>query len=102
MRCKLFSAILAGGLTVAAGAAMADPITLTDAQLDGVNAGATAVTAGASAALGDLIAETISVSQAVAVAGNFATAQNETAALAASTFFGAAAASESVSAASLP
>jgi hypothetical protein len=99
---KLYSALLAGGLTLAAGAAMADPIALTDVQLDGVNAGAAAAAIGASAALGDLIAETVSVSGAVAVAGNSATATNKTAALAVSTLFGAAAVSESASAATLP
>jgi hypothetical protein len=102
MRCKLFSAILAGGLTVAAGAAMADPMKLTDTQLDGVNAGAAAAATGRSLAVGDLIAETLSKSAAEAVAGSYAVAHNAEAALAASTYFGAAAASQSASAATLP
>ncbi|MCA8881265.1 MAG: hypothetical protein KDA73_15210 [Rhodobacteraceae bacterium] len=102
MRSKLFSAILAGGLTVAAGAALADNYKLTDAQMDGVSAGATAIAFGASGAVGDLLAETIDVSAAQAQAGVFAAATNSSTALAASTWFGAAAASSSTSAASLP
>lgn len=103
MRCKLTSAILAGGLTVAAGAALADELfLLSDRDMDSVSAGATAIAQGAAAAIGDLAAETVTESAVEAVAGALAHAQNDTTALAASTLFDAEAAAESSSAASLP
>ena len=103
MRCKLTSAILAGGLTIAVSAALADePFLLSDRAMDSVSAGATAIAQGAAAAIGDLAAETVTESAVEAVAGALAHAQNDTTALAASTLFDAEAAAESSSAASLP
>jgi len=104
MRCKLLSAILASGLTVAAGTALADePILLTDGDMDRVIAGATAVANGAAVAIGDLLAETLTASNVSAEAGVFATAANETSGLATSIYFlPASVNATSSSAASLP
>jgi hypothetical protein len=103
MQSKIISAILAGGLAVAAGVALADqPLQLTEAQMDGVSAGATAIAAGASATLGDLLSETVSISTATAIDNTFASASNTTIGIASSVFFGAASASTSGSASSLP
>jgi len=102
MRTTLFSAVLAAGLG-ATGFAMADePMTLTDAQMDGVSAGATAASAALAASLGDILSETATFTSALAVAGNLAQAQGAAAALGVSVFFPAAASVASTSAASLP
>ena len=103
MRCKFLSAIFAGGLTVAAGAALADePLRLSDGDMDRVSAGASAIAEGAAAAIGDLAAETLTESNVLAEAGVIAHADNTTTALAASTLFDSEAAALSSSAASLP
>jgi hypothetical protein len=103
MQSKILSVILAGGLAFAAGAALADqPLQLTEAQMDGVSAGATAIAVGGSMTFGDVLSETISASAATAIDNTFASAANQTAGVAASVFFGAASTSASASAASLP
>lgn len=103
MKSKILSTILAGGLAVAAGTALAaQPSQLTDAQMDGVSAGATAIAQGGTLTLGDLLSETISVSVAVAIGNSYAAASNETGGIAASVFFPAASLSESASVATLP
>ena len=56
MRKSILSTLLAGGLTVAAGAALAgEPMKLTDAQLDGVSAGAFAGVTSISGGVGNWV-----------------------------------------------
>ena len=100
MRYTLIPALAAG---LFATAVVADePVLLSNTQLDSVNAGATALADGAAIAIADLLAETVSVSDVLAVKGSFATATNASEALATSTFFDAQASAASISAASLP
>ncbi len=80
MRTKFLTAILAGGFVVVAGAAMADPLRLSEKQMDGVNAGALALAAGAAAALGNVVSATNTNSAAVVIGPNAAAANVSTAA----------------------
>lgn len=101
MRTKFLTAILAGGFVVAAGVTMAEPLRLSDHQMDDVSAGALAIGVGAAAALGNVVSATNSTSAAIVIPGA-AAAANTSAAIALSAFGPAAAATQSASAAITP
>ncbi len=101
MRTNFLTAILAGSLIVAAGATMANPLRLSDHQMDDVSAGGLAISIGAAAALGNVVSATNSTSAAAVVPGA-AAAANISSAAALSAFGPAAAATSSASAAATP
>ncbi|MGE5319868.1 MAG: hypothetical protein ACM3KD_06800 [Hyphomicrobiaceae bacterium] len=96
------STIVASVLLAAASLANAAPVALSDAQMDGVTAGATAIAAAGAGAFGDLISATGAYTNTVAVAPGFARAGALSTAIAASVYWGAAAQSAAHATASLP
>lgn len=102
MRIKIISTLLAGAIAAAAGTAIAEPLRLSDDQLDTVSAGSVAIGLGTATAFGDVISSTQSTSGALAVDGTLAAAANVSTALGASLLFGAVASTTSTSAAALP
>ena len=102
---KKFYALLAGGalLALTGTASVAQPLRLTDTQMDRVTAGAAGIANAVSLALGDVTAETINeTSTNVNTQTHFAIGQAFSQALAASLLFQAASISHADSAASLP
>lgn len=103
---KKFYALLAGGalLALTGTAALAQPLPLTDTQMDGVTAGAVGISNAVSLAIGDVTAETLTqTSTNVNTAtSRFAIGQAFTQGLAASLLFQAASVSHADTAASLP
>jgi len=99
---NITSTIVAGVLLAAAGVANAEPVALSDAQMDQVSAGATALGWGGAISFGDLIAATSANTQTVAVAPGFAAASTVSGAIAASVYYGAVAQSGAHAVASLP
>jgi hypothetical protein len=86
MRTKLCSAMLGAALLASAGhASAAEPLRLSDAQLDSVTGGATAVAIGAAAALGDIVSAS-ATNVAAAVNGPNAAAASQSASVAVATF----------------
>jgi hypothetical protein len=103
MRAKIFSAILAGGVTLAASVVMAgEAKLLSDAQMDQVSAGGAGWGFGESSTRGDVFSETYSDSYAYVNNNSLAVAENYTEGYAASVYFDASASSWSESAATLP
>ena len=96
------STIVAGVLLAAAGVANAEPVALSDAQMDQVSAGATAGAAALAAAFGDLISTTQAATSTIAVAPGFASAAALSIAIGSSVYFPGAAASSAAASASLP
>lgn len=84
MKTKLFSAVAGVALLALAGAANAgEPVRLSDAQMDGVTAGTTAVSVGIGIAVGDLAAASVVTADTVVIGLN-ATATGSTTSVAAS------------------
>jgi hypothetical protein len=103
MKTAICSALAGAALLAFAGAAgAAEPVKLSDAQLDGVTASGAAAAAAAAATLGDLVSDTVAATQTLVVDNVLAAAAAQSAGLAVSTFFGAASASVSEAAATLP
>jgi hypothetical protein len=103
MKTGICSAILAAAFVALAGNASADePAQLSDAQMDGVTASGIAIAQAAAATASDLLSETAAVSESFVDNSVLATAQAESAAIAASVFFPAVSASQSQAVAALP
>lgn len=103
---KSMTSVIAGLLLAGAGAAnAAQPVALSDAQMDSVSAGATAISAAAAQALGAIAAQTGATTTTITVGNVRATATGSSTAIAltANPLFGPAVAlSGSASGASLP
>jgi hypothetical protein len=103
---KSMTSVIAGLLLAGAGAAnAAQPITLSEAQMDSVSAGATAISTAAAAALGAITAQTGATTATTTVGNVLATATGASTAIAVTVnpLFGpAVAVSGSASGASLP
>lgn len=103
MKMKLTNCIVAGMLVASAGFANAAPVALSDAQMDGVSAGATAIGVAGAISLGDMISVTGAYTNTVALDNTFASAHAISGAIASSVWFGPAVAASSASAvATLP
>jgi len=96
------STIVASVLLAAASLANAAPVALSDAQMDGVTAGATAIALAGAGAFGDLISATGAYTATQAVAPGFAAASAIGQSIAASVYWGAGASSSAHATASLP
>ncbi|HUW28487.1 MAG TPA: hypothetical protein VMV97_07745 [Sulfuriferula sp.] len=99
---SITSTIVAGVLLAAASFANAEPVALSDTQMDQVSAGATALAGAGAISFGDLISATGAYTRTAAVAPGFASASAISGAIAASLYYGAAAQSVAVATASLP
>jgi len=99
---SMTSTIIAGVLLAVAGAANAEPVALSDAQMDQVSAGATALAGAGALSFGDLISATGAYTNTTAVAPGFASAAAISGSIAASVYYGAAASSAATATASLP
>ncbi len=100
-----FCSLLAGAslLALASGANAAQPVALSDSQMDHVTAGAVGLANAAALALGDVDAVTLTATNTLAdTVDRFAIGQSYSAAVAASLLFNAATIAHSNSAASLP
>ena len=103
MKTGICSAIAGVALLALAGNASADePKKLSDTQMDGVTAGGMAVAEAAALTAGDLLSETVGMTETFVDNSSLATAQATSAGLAASVVFPAVSASESAAAAALP
>jgi hypothetical protein len=103
MKTAICSALAGAALLgFASAASAAEPVQLSDAQMDGVTASGAAAAFAASATLGDLVSDTVAVTQTLVVDNVFAAASAQSAGLAVSVFFGAASSSVSQAAATLP
>lgn len=103
MKTAICSALAGAALLAsAATAGAAEPVKLSDAQMDGVTASGAAAALAASATLGDLVSDTTATTSTLVVDNVLAVAQAESAGLAVSVFFGAQSASASAAAATLP
>jgi hypothetical protein len=103
MKTAICSALAGAALLAsAAGAVAAEPVMLSDAQMDGVTASGAAAAQAAAATLGDLVSDTAAVTQTLVVDNVLAAAQAQSAGLAISVFFAAESASASQAAATLP
>jgi len=96
------STIVAGVLLAAASLANAEPVALSDAQMDQVSAGATALALAGATAFGDLISATGAYTSTAAVSPGFAAASALGESIAASVYFAAGATSAAHATASLP
>lgn len=99
---SMTSTIVAGALLAAAGIANAEPVALSDAQMDQVSAGATALAGAGALSFGDLIAASTAYTTTTAVAPGLAAAGAISGSIAASVWYGAAASSVAHATASLP
>jgi hypothetical protein len=103
MKTAICSVLASAALLAFAGAAgAAEPVKLSDAQLDGVTASGTAAAAAAATTFGDLLSDTIAETETLVVDNVFAGAAAHSAGLAVSVFFPATSASASAAAATLP
>ena len=103
MKTKLLSLLAGASLVALAGAANAgQPIALSNDQMDGVTAGASAIAVAAALTLGTFDSETTAQTTTNVVGHTFAVAESAATALAASTDFKAEAIAQSYSAVSLP
>ena len=103
MKTAICSALASIVLLASAGAASAgERVELSDAQMDGLTASGTAEAVAAAATLGDLLSETMAVSETSVNDGVLAVGQAQSAGLATSVVFGAASATRSTAAAALP
>ena len=99
---SLTSIVVAGVLLTAAGIANADPVALSDVQMDQVSAGATALAGASALSLGDLISSVQSYTNTAAQAPGFASATAISASISASLLFAAGSQSQAIAYASLP
>lgn len=99
---SMTTTIVASVLLATASLANAAPVALSDAQMDGVTAGATALAGAGSLAFGDLIAASTAYTTTTAVAPGLAAAGAISGSIAASVWYGAAASSVAHATASLP
>ena len=99
---SLTSTVVAGVLLAVAGVANAEPVALSDAQMDQVSAGATAGAGALAGAFGDLISSTGAYTATLAIAPGFASASALSIAIASSVYFPGGAASSAGATASLP
>lgn len=100
---SITSATVAGVLLAAASFANAAPVALSDAQMDQVSAGATALAGAGALSFGDLISATGATTSTTAIAPGYASATALSGSIAASVWFGPAAAQSAATAtASLP
>jgi hypothetical protein len=103
MKTAICSALAGAALLAsAATAGAAEPVQLSDAQMDGVTASGAAAAFAASTTLGDLVSDTVAVTQTLVVDNVLAAASAQSQGLAISVFFGAQSASTSAAAATLP
>jgi hypothetical protein len=84
---SITSTIVAGVLLSAASFANAEPVALSDAQMDQISAGATALAAAGALSFGDIISTTAAQTMTAVVAPGFASAVAQSGAIAASVFF---------------
>jgi hypothetical protein len=99
---SITSTIMAGVLLTAAGFANAEPVALSDVQMDQVSAGATALAGATAVSLGDLISSVQSLTNTAAQAPGFASATAISASISASLLYAAGSQSQAVAFASLP
>ncbi|MDA8381487.1 MAG: hypothetical protein M0037_00165 [Betaproteobacteria bacterium] len=100
---KHVTTLVAAALFAAAGVASANPVALSNAQMDQVSAGATALASAGALTLGDLISASEASTTTTAIAGLSASAAAQSMAAAASVYFTpAVAGSAAQAAASLP
>jgi hypothetical protein len=103
MKTAICSALAGVALLASATAAgAAEPVKLSDAQMDGVTASGAAAAMGGAATLGDLVSDTAAATQTMVIGSEFAAAQAESTGLAVSVFFPGASSSASQAAATLP
>jgi hypothetical protein len=103
MKTAICSALAGAALlATAAAASAAEPVKLSDAQMDGVTASGFAIAFGAAATLGDLVSDTFALSETLVIDNAVAAAHAHSAGLAVSVLFGAASTSTSQAAATLP
>ena len=103
MKTAICSALAGAALLASATAAgAAEPVKLSDAQMDGVTASGAAAAMGGAATLGDLVSDTAAGTQTMVIGSEFAAAQAASTGLAVSVFFPGASSSASQAAATLP
>lgn len=100
---KNVKTVVAGVLLAAAGLANAGPVALSNAQMDTVSAGSTALALALAGSFGDTISTSGAATTTSTVGGSFASAWASSGAIASSVFFGpAVAGSSALAVATLP